>query len=102
MKHLLSFLLLTAPLAAADPALIEKGRAEEKRQCIQCHGLRIIHVQRLPRGTWERELDKMVRWGAVITEREALLEYLTANFGDDKPLPALPRSADAPPTRRQQ
>ncbi len=96
MKRLACFLFLAAPMLAADAATIEKGRAQEKRQCIQCHGLRIIHVQRLPRGAWERELDKMVRWGAVITEREALLEYLAANYGDDKPLPVLPRSADAP------
>lgn len=81
-------------LLAADPAVVEKGRAEEKLSCLPCHGLRIIHVQRLPRAAWERELEKMARWGAVIKEREALLEYLVASFGDDKPAPAPPLSAD--------
>jgi mono/diheme cytochrome c family protein len=81
-------------LLAADPAAIERGRAEEKRACVACHGLRIIHVQRISRAAWERELDKMARWGAPIKDRAALLEYLTANFGDDKPMPPLPRSAD--------
>ena len=81
-------------LLAADPAVIEKGKAEEKQSCLPCHGLRIVHVQRLSRATWERELDKMARWGAVINEREALMEYLAANFGDDKPAPAPPLSAD--------
>jgi len=85
------FLLL---LLAADPAVLEKGKAEEKRSCLPCHGLRIVQVQRLSRATWERELDKMVRWGAVIKEREALMEYLVANFGDDKPAPAPPLSGD--------
>ncbi|MGH9675371.1 MAG: hypothetical protein ACRD44_19540 [Bryobacteraceae bacterium] len=79
---------------AADPQVLARGRAEEKRSCLPCHGLRIIHVQRLSRAAWERELDKMVRWGAVIKDREALLEYLVDGFGDDKPMPALPRSAD--------
>ncbi len=88
-------LLVALLLAAADPAVIEKGKAEEKRSCLPCHGLRIIHGQRLPRPTWERELDKMVRWGAVIKEREALLEYLVENFGHDKLTPPLPLSEDA-------
>jgi hypothetical protein len=81
-------------LQAADAAVIEKGRAEEKRSCLPCHSLRIIHSQRLSRAVWERELDKMVKWGAVIKEREALLEYLVANFGDDKPIPSPPKSGD--------
>ncbi len=80
---------------AADPQLIEKGREEEKRQCVACHGLRIINVQRLPRAGWERELDKMIRWGATLNDRKALMEYLVANYGDDKPLPAPPLSRDA-------
>jgi hypothetical protein len=82
---------------AADPAVLEKGKAEEKRSCLGCHGLRIVQSQRLSRGTWERELDKMVRWGAVIKEREALMEYLVANFGDDKPIPPPMKSADGTP-----
>ena len=80
---------------AADPASVAKGKAEEQRSCGGCHGVRIIHSQRLSRGTWEKELDKMVRWGTTIREREALLDYLVANFGDDKPVPAPPRSVDA-------
>lgn len=86
--------LLAVSAWAADPAAIEKGQAAEKRSCVACHSLRIIHAQRLPRAGWERELDKMTRWGAVIRGREALLEYLTANFGDDKPEPEPARSAD--------
>lgn len=91
------FLALT--LAAADPAVLDKGRAEEKRSCTSCHSLRIIHVQRLSRAVWERELDKMVRWGAVIGDRQSLLEYLAAEYGEDKPLPELPRSADGAAAR---
>jgi hypothetical protein len=80
---------------AADPATIEKGRAEEKRACTACHGLRIAHVQRLSRAAWDRELTKMAGWGSEIRDRAALLEYLTAEYGDDKPAAPLPRSENA-------
>src|SRR5687767_2050339 len=87
-------LFCVSALWAADPAVLEKGKAEEQRACVACHGLRIVHSQRLSRGVWERELDKMAKWGTVIKEREALLEYLVANFGDDKPVPVPPRALD--------
>ncbi len=78
--------------AAADA--IERGKAEEQRSCIACHSTRITHSQRLSRGAWEKELDKMARWGTVIKDREALLEYLAADFSDNKPVPAPPLSGD--------
>ncbi|MEP7362111.1 MAG: hypothetical protein ABI972_02565 [Acidobacteriota bacterium] len=91
------FLFLAAALQvhAADPTLIAKGAAEERKACVGCHSPRISSTQRLSRGGWERELDKMVRWGAKIGDREALLAYLVDNYGDDKPATPLPRSTDA-------
>jgi mono/diheme cytochrome c family protein len=74
-------------LLFADQPSLEKGKAEEANSCVACHGLRIVHGQRLSKQAWIRELDKMERWGATVENREALLEYLTANFGDDKPAP---------------
>jgi hypothetical protein len=93
VRRAIAWLFCGAALAA-DPAVLARGRAEEQRSCLPCHGLRIVHTQRLSRAVWERELDKMIRWGAVIKDREALLEYLVANFGDDKPAAPLARSAD--------
>lgn len=81
---------------AADPALIAKGAADERKSCVGCHSPRISSTQRLSRVGWERELDKMARWGAKIDDREALLAYLLDNYGDDKPAAPLPRSIDAP------
>lgn len=92
IARLFGLLALAGSAFAADPALIAKGKAEEQRACLGCHGLRIIHVQRLSRATWDRELTKMAGWGSNIREREALLEYLVANFGDDKPMAPLPLS----------
>ena len=91
---LVSFLLASQAFAA-DPAVLEKGRAEEKRACTSCHGLRIIHVQRLSRAAWDRELTKMAGWGTDIRDRASLMEYLVAEFGDDKPPAPLPRTEDA-------
>jgi len=86
--------VFTLRVLAADTAALEKGKAEEKRSCLPCHSLRIVHSQRLSRAGWERELDKMARWGAVIKEREALLEYLVANYGEDKAAPRPELSGD--------
>jgi mono/diheme cytochrome c family protein len=79
--------LCSATLVSADQATLEKGKAEEASSCVACHGLKIIHNQRLSKSAWDRELDKMQRWGATIENRGALLEYLTTNFGDNKPAP---------------
>ena len=92
-------LLLAASITAvathaADPALVAKGAAEERKSCTGCHSPRISSTQRLSRTGWERELDKMVRWGAKIADRDALLAYLVENYGDDKPASPLPRSTD--------
>jgi mono/diheme cytochrome c family protein len=89
MKRSFVLLAVSALAAAgADPALIERGKKEEARACVACHSLRLNHSQRLSRGAWNRVLDKMVGWGTVIKDREALLEYLATNFGDDRPPPA--------------
>ena len=81
------------PLVAQDP--YAAGRKEEMRSCLPCHSLRLIHSQRLSKAAWERELDKMVRWGSVINDRAMLLDYLVAEYGDNKPVPPPERSASA-------
>ncbi|MBM3737392.1 MAG: hypothetical protein FJW39_16555 [Acidobacteria bacterium] len=94
MKRILLLIGSVAALGAADAAMIERGKAEEKRSCGGCHGVRIIRTQRLSRLNWERELDKMARWGTEIKDREAILEYLVATQGDDKPQPPPEKSGD--------
>jgi mono/diheme cytochrome c family protein len=84
--------LLVASVFAANAicadGLLERGEKEEARNCVACHSLRIVHSQRLAQAAWGRELDKMAGWGTNIADREALLAYLSANFGNDKPVPA--------------
>jgi hypothetical protein len=86
MRTALTLLALSFAAAAADPAVIEKGMKEEQRTCLPCHSLRLIHSNRLSRAGWNKELDKMAGWGTKYSDRDAILEYLVANFGDDKPV----------------
>ena len=47
-------------------------------RCQTCHDLRIVEQQRLNAEGWARELDKMIGWGATLTdsERQMLIEHL--------------------------
>jgi mono/diheme cytochrome c family protein len=94
MRTLLLLLALTLAALAADQATIDKGQKEEQRTCLPCHSLRIIHTNRLSRAGWGRELDKMAGWGTKYTDRDALLEYLVATYGDDKPVASPEMSTD--------
>jgi hypothetical protein len=72
----------------------DAAQQEEKRACIQCHSLRLIHSQRLSAATWGKEIDKMVGWGAVVKNRQLLIDYYSAEYPDSKPVPEDPKSAD--------
>jgi mono/diheme cytochrome c family protein len=94
MRRAVFFLGMTMAMCAADPAMIEKGQKEEQRTCVPCHSLRIIHTNRLSRAGWNKELDKMAGWGTKYGDRDAILEYLVATYGDDKPASTPEMSAD--------
>jgi hypothetical protein len=63
--------------------------------CLECHEARIIVQQRLSKAVWTKEVDKMVKWGAVVDEndRDALIDYLSGNFGPAQSEYSAPRSA---------
>jgi cytochrome c553 len=85
---LLVLALVVAPLGAQElpPG---QGRETVIARCVTCHEADLITQQRLSRIGWGRELDKMIRWGAVVdtSEREPMLDYLSAHFSP-KPVPA--------------
>jgi len=62
--------------------------------CTECHEARIILQQRLSKATWTKEVDKMIKWGAVVDakDHDALIDYLSTNFGVDQPAYQAPRS----------
>jgi hypothetical protein len=63
--------------------------------CLECHEARIIVQQRLSKPAWTKEVDKMVKWGAVVdaNDRDALIDYLSTNFNAEQPAYSAPRTA---------
>ena len=84
---LLGLLLVASGAFAADPQLVERGRKEEQRSCIACHSLLLIDRQRISTAAWKKEIDKMIGWGAVVPDPQLLLEYLSQEYNESKPLP---------------
>lgn len=76
---------IAAPGPAAEEAATPAPPFPEnvKQACIGCHGEDMITGQKLTRAQWEREVDKMVRWGATVkpTGRSAIIEFLAEHFG---------------------
>lgn len=70
-------------------------RAKARTACMECHESRIILQQRLNKGAWTKEVDKMIKWGAVVDpkDRDALIDYLSASFPPEKPAAPAPRVA---------
>ena len=77
------------PASASLTADLPAGpmQAKATTACLECHEARIILQQRLSKGAWTKEVDKMVKWGAVVdaADRDALIDYLTTNFSPDQP-----------------
>src|SRR5207253_3422968 len=69
-------------------------RAKVRTVCTECHDSRIIVQQRLGSKAWGKEVDKMVKWGAVLdpTDRDAFINYLSINFPPDKPAEPVTRT----------
>ena len=63
--------------------------------CLECHEARIIVQQRLSKAVWTREVDKMVKWGAIVdaNDRDELIDYLSGNFGPERPEYSAARTA---------
>ncbi len=83
-----------ALLSAADSQFNQRGKQEEQHSCIQCHSLRLVDSQRLSRSAWEKEIDKMMRWGAPVSDRQLLVDYLSEQYSDSKPIPPDEYTAD--------
>ena len=54
--------------------------------CTECHESRIIVQQRLSKAAWTKEVDKMIKWGAVVdpADHDPLIDYFSTNFPPDK------------------
>lgn len=61
-------------------------QAKVKAACTSCHNTTRITEQHLTRQQWSEQFEKMEGLGAVIpdADRDAMLTYLTKNFGPTK------------------
>jgi hypothetical protein len=73
-----------APSAPGKPLPPGPMQPKIKAACTQCHNSSRITEQHLTRQQWSEELEKMAGLGAVISDRNAFLNYLTKNFGPEK------------------
>ncbi|MGI9499134.1 MAG: hypothetical protein ACR2P3_03790 [Geminicoccaceae bacterium] len=81
-------------VAADDEALLASlpegpGKEETFYLCHPCHSFRLVAQQRLSRKHWDETLDWMVEEQGMPEmedeERELVLDYLEANYGEDTP-----------------
>lgn len=80
------FATAQAPSAPGKPLPPGPMQAKVKAACTQCHNTTRITEQHLTRQQWSDQLEKMEGLGAVIpdADRNAMLNYLTKNFGPGK------------------
>jgi cytochrome c5 len=73
-----------APRRAAEDAAAQEppGRAVFERACRACHERDLVASQRLTRAGWQREVEKMMQWGAALADadKSALVDYLAARY----------------------
>ncbi len=70
-----------APTVAAASA--DRGKQVFENKCLLCHEVDLVQQQRLGKPGWTREVEKMNRWGATVTdaEKESLVDYLVKSYG---------------------
>jgi hypothetical protein len=87
--------LCSLPLLRAQSPELPAGPAQAKvtTACTECHESRIITQQRLSKAAWTKEVDKMIKWGAVVdpADHDSFIEYLSVNFPPDKAPEQMPR-----------
>ena len=79
-----------------DGAKVEPASAREavmliQTRCSLCHTADLIVQQRLPEDRWAATVEKMVSWGANLSndEKMVLLQFLTTQYRPNAP-PSLP------------
>ena len=92
-------LALMPPFAASQKATEDlppgSMQAKATTSCLECHEARIILQQRLSKAAWTKEVDKMMKWGAVVdaSDRDALIDYLSTNFSPEQAAYEAPRTS---------
>ena len=94
---ILMFACTFAAPQSPDDAQLPTGPMQNKARtgCTTCHDEHILVQQRLSKAAWGKEVDKMTKWGAIVnpSDRDALIDYFSANFPPEKPAYVAQRSA---------
>jgi hypothetical protein len=99
LKAVLALVALCAGVLWAESPIeqLPAGPMQQKATaaCASCHEARIIVQQRLSKAAWTKEVDKMIKWGAEVDakDRDALIDYLSVNFGPEQAPYVAPKSA---------
>ena len=101
-RVLVSIVLCAAGALAADTNVASDGKKEETHSCTQCHSLRLVDSQRLSKTAWTKEVDKMIGWGAPVQDRQLIIDYLSQQYSDSRPIVPDGRTADAAKRAGQQ
>ena len=75
-RTVLSLVILLVLLGSPAP-----NRVDLRKTCTRCHPLDVVRAQKLSREEWDDELRKMESMGAVVKNRESLLDYLARTYG---------------------
>ena len=61
------------------------GKSAVEAACYRCHSADLLVQQRLTEKQWTASVEKMMRWGAVVTEKDKprIIAYLAKNFGPE-------------------
>ena len=78
-------LFLALPLIGTTFKPLPPGpaRAKVEAACYACHSADLLVQQRLTEKQWTAEVEKMMRWGAALDEKDksAVIAYLARHFG---------------------
>jgi hypothetical protein len=58
-----------------------KGKAQTEAACYACHASDLLVQQRLTEKQWTATVEKMIRWGATVPEKDVVVQYLARHFG---------------------
>lgn len=91
---------------AQDGSRDQEARQLMTNRCGICHSTDLVTQQRLDRPRWTATVDKMIRWGAMLSseERTALVNYLADRYNpnapDQEPVGHSGAADDGPAIRR--
>ncbi len=80
-------IFLALPLVGTTFKPLPPGAAKPKVEaaCYACHAADLIVQQRLTEKQWTAEVEKMMRWGSTLDEKDksAVIAYLSKHFGPE-------------------